>query len=173
VDIKSGDIVYSVFKELDFGTSLIDGPYQNTNFAQAFNEAKTLQAGEIALQDYQSYTPSYDAPASFAATPIYSEGERIGVMVFQMPLEPINTIMLQRAGMGDSGESYLVGSDRLMRSDSFLAPESHSVSASFRNPSKGSVKTLAVEKLLRALRVARLLTTITVIKCYPLFLQSI
>ncbi len=39
VDIDSGNIVYSVFKELDFATSLIDGPYSNTNFASAFNQA--------------------------------------------------------------------------------------------------------------------------------------
>jgi methyl-accepting chemotaxis protein len=27
VDPETGDIVYSVFKELDYSTSLIDGPY--------------------------------------------------------------------------------------------------------------------------------------------------
>jgi methyl-accepting chemotaxis protein len=31
VDVQSGDIVYTVFKELDFSTSLKDGPYSKTN----------------------------------------------------------------------------------------------------------------------------------------------
>jgi hypothetical protein len=36
--------VYSVFKEVDFGTSLINGPFSNTNIADAFREADA--AGE-------------------------------------------------------------------------------------------------------------------------------
>ena len=48
----------------------------------------------------------------------------------------INRIMKERAGMGESGESYLIGQDLLMRSDSFLDPDNHSVNASFKNPSK-------------------------------------
>lgn len=142
IDVKSGDIVYSVYKELDYATSLRDGPYASTNFAEVFREAAdNLEQGEIAFRDYSSYTPSYEAPASFIGTPIFDRGEKIGVLVFQMPLEPVNTIMSDRAGMGESGESYLVGSDFLMRSDSHLSPETHSVSASFHYPDKGSVKT--------------------------------
>ncbi len=39
-----GDIVYTVFREVDYGTSLLDGPYSNTNFAEAFRSA--LDAGK-------------------------------------------------------------------------------------------------------------------------------
>ena len=39
VDIDSGDIVYSVFKEVDYATSLKDGPYAATNLGRAFSEA--------------------------------------------------------------------------------------------------------------------------------------
>lgn len=45
--------------------------------------------------------------------------------------------------MGETGETYLVGPDQLMRSDSFLAPETHSVNASFARPEVGSVDTQA------------------------------
>ncbi len=48
-----------------------------------------------------------------------------------MALDDINAIMHQRDGMGQSGETYLVGSDKRMRSDSFLDPKSRSVQASF------------------------------------------
>jgi len=58
-----------------------------------------------------------------------------------MPLEPISAVMESRAGMGETGESYLVGQNKLMRSNSFLDTEFHSVGNSFRNPSKGAVKT--------------------------------
>ncbi|TVZ39899.1 methyl-accepting chemotaxis protein [Alteromonadaceae bacterium 2753L.S.0a.02] len=148
VDAESGDIVYSVFKELDFATSLLTGPYANTNFGDTFREALKLQPGETVIKDYAPYTPSYEAPASFIGTPIFYNNEKIGVLIFQMPLEPINTIMKERSGMGETGESYLVGEDFLMRSDSYLDPKNHSVANSFRNPEKGTVKTLAVERAL-------------------------
>lgn len=125
VDDQSGDVVYSVYKELDYATSLSNGPYANSNFADVFREASELPLGDYAIQDYQPYSPSYDAPASFVASPIFDQGQRIGVLVFQLPLEPINEIMKDRAGMGESGESYLVGPDYLMRSDSYLDPENH------------------------------------------------
>ena len=40
VDSDSGDIVYSVFKELDYTTSLKNGPYANTNFGRVFQEGQ-------------------------------------------------------------------------------------------------------------------------------------
>lgn len=141
VDTETGDIVYSVFKELDYGTSLIDGPYKDTNFARAFRRAAEMEQGEVAFEDFEPYLPSYEAPASFLASPIYHRGKAIGVLIFQVPLEPVNAIMGERSGMGETGETYLVGKDLLMRSDSYLDPVNHSVSASFKNPEKGKVET--------------------------------
>jgi methyl-accepting chemotaxis protein len=145
IDIETGDIVYSVFKELDYGTSLRTGPYKDTNFARAFRRAADMEQGDIAFEDFEQYRPSYDAPASFIASPIFSEGRRVGVLVFQIPLEPVNDIMSQRSGMGETGESYLVGEDLLMRSDSYLDPDGHSVAASFKHPEVGVVDTEATE----------------------------
>lgn len=146
VEPENGTVVYSVFKELDFATSLINGPYANTNFADAFREATNLKSGEYIVKDFAIYPPSYDAPASFMATPIYDDDKLRGVLVFQLPLEVINSIMGQRSGMGETGETYMVGSDLLMRSDSFLDPKNHSVGASFKNPDKGAVETDATKR---------------------------
>jgi len=148
-DAKSGDVVYSVYKELDYATSLLDGPYSETNFAESFREALTLKKGQSILKDFRPYPPSYEAPSSFIATPIFYKEKRVAVLVFQIPLEPIDAIMSERSGMGETGESYLVGEDYLMRSDSYLNPENHSVSASFKNPETGSVKTQSVEEALQ------------------------
>ncbi len=124
IDPDSGNIVYSVFKEVDFATSLKHGPYANTNFADVFKEALKAGSGEVAiLEDFKSYTPSYNAPASFIASPIYDNGKLEGVLVFQMPIDAINGIMTsnqgwKNVGLGDSGESYIVGSDFKLRNDS-------------------------------------------------------
>ncbi len=126
IDHKTGHIVYTVFKKVDYATSLITGPYKDTNFAKVFNEArKATNKDFIKLVDFESYVPSYAAPASFIASPIYDKGEKIGVLVFQIPIEKIDGIMTgdeewKMDGLGKTGETYLVGKDHKMRSTSRL-----------------------------------------------------
>ena len=124
VDPDSGDIVYSVFKELDYSTSLIDGPYANTGIGQAFREASASDdPHSVTLVDFAPYPPSYEDPASFIASPIFDGATKVGVLIFQMPIDRINAIMTnqedwKRVGLGDSGETYLVGPDYTMRNQS-------------------------------------------------------
>lgn len=151
VDIDSGNVVYTVFKELDFATSLLDGPYRDSNLGEAFRRASQLDAGDVVIVDYAPYLPSYNAAASFIATPIFDGSKRIGVMIFQLPIEPINAIMGSQAGMGEGGQSFLIGPDRLMRSDSPL-DEEKSVKNSFAHPEKGSVETEAATLALKGER---------------------
>ncbi|RJQ54696.1 MAG: methyl-accepting chemotaxis protein [Desulfobacteraceae bacterium] len=149
VDAETGDILYSVFKELDYTTSLLDGPYAKTHLGEAFRKANGAKDKDACIvTDFSRYLPSYDAPAGFIASPVFHGSEKIGVAIFQFPIDRLNEIMTQRAGMGKSGETYLVGPDRLMRSDSYLDPKSRSVIASFTNPKTGSVDTQAVKEAL-------------------------
>jgi methyl-accepting chemotaxis protein len=123
VDNLTGDIVYSVFKELDFTTSLKDGPYANTGIGEVFKKANASnEKGSVFITDFASYLPSYEAPASFIASPIFDNtGKKTGVIIFQMPIDRINDIMTynknwQQSGLGNTGETYLVGADFKMRS---------------------------------------------------------
>ena len=144
IDNETGYVIYSVYKELDFATSLHVGPYANSNLADVFNEAKDLfSQTDFAFQDYKQYLPSYNAPASFIAAPIIYDGAPQATLVFQLSIDALNDIMTEREGLGDTGETYLVGPDKLMRSDSFLDPINHSVVSSFRYPAKGQVDTEA------------------------------
>ena len=122
VNPDTGHIVYSVFKELDYATSLIDGPYADSGIARVFRAANSANnPGFVALDDFKPYLPSYNGAASFIASPIFHQGEKLGVLVFQMPVDRINDIMThgrnwKDGGLGASGEVYLVGSDQVMRS---------------------------------------------------------
>ncbi|MDH5785427.1 MAG: methyl-accepting chemotaxis protein [Chromatiales bacterium] len=116
-----GDVVYSVYKELDFGTNLKNGVWSDSGLARVFNKAMQSAEGGVSVDDFAPYTPSYNGPASFAAAPIFDNGERIGVLVLQMPIASINAIMTsnekwKEVGLGESGETYLVGSDKKARS---------------------------------------------------------
>jgi PAS domain S-box-containing protein len=119
---RSGNIVYSVFKETDFGTNLEDGPYRDSNLANAFRSARDSEEPDaVHLVDFEAYVPSYGAPASFIASAIFDDGRPIGVLAFQMPVGEINRVMTgggrwREDGLGESGETYLVGPDSRMRS---------------------------------------------------------
>jgi hypothetical protein len=49
IDAETGRIVYSVFKEVDFATSLLTGPYAGTNFAEAFKAASNAGSGDFVI----------------------------------------------------------------------------------------------------------------------------
>ncbi len=141
VDPNSGDIVYSVFKELDYSTSLKNGAYADTNFGEAFRKANQLSAGEFVIVDFKQYKPSYEAPASFIAAPVFDGDKKLGVAMFQMPVDRILSLMSHREGLGETGETVLVGGDLLPRSDSYLKPETHGLVNAFRNADKGRMDT--------------------------------
>ncbi len=125
VDADTGHIVYSVLKEIDFATSLKDGPHAKTGLGQVFEQARQSLRGDIALVDFAPYLPSYNNQAAFIGTPIYDdERERnIGVLIFQIPIDSINDIMTNHRvwrydEFGRTGEAYIVADDGTMRNDS-------------------------------------------------------
>ncbi|VAX21050.1 Methyl-accepting chemotaxis sensor/transducer protein [hydrothermal vent metagenome] len=121
VDAGSGRVLYSMFKELDFATSLIDGPFASSNLGEVYRKAMAIKNdSDIVFTDYAAYQPSYGDPAGFIASPVFNEGQKIGIAIFQIPLTQVNAIMTSSAGMGETGETYLVGRDLLLRSDSRL-----------------------------------------------------
>jgi methyl-accepting chemotaxis protein len=118
----NGNIVYSVFKEKDFATNLESGPYASTGLGRVFKEAKDTKKGEISFEDFAPYEPSYNTPASFIATPVMIQGEKVGYIIFQLPIEQVNRVAsndgrMDRIGLGQTGLVALVGKDMLMRNN--------------------------------------------------------
>jgi len=124
---NGGNIVYSVAKEVDFATSLLLGPFAQSNLAQVYKDAQKQNSGYVAISDFDFYAPSYGSPSAFMATPIYQGTDLIGVMAIQLPVDKIAGVMTnnqnwEQDGLGKSGETFLVGADDTprMRSDSRL-----------------------------------------------------
>ncbi len=81
------------------------------------------QAGDIKAVDFTHYTPSDGAPAAFFATPIFNGPHIVGILALQLSIDRLNKVMTsdnnwKETGLGDSGETFLIGSDLLMRSNS-------------------------------------------------------
>ncbi|MEL6488655.1 MAG: adenylate/guanylate cyclase domain-containing protein [Cyanobacteria bacterium J06621_3] len=126
---NDGNIVYSVFKEVDFATSLRIGPYARSSLANAYRDAQKQNSSYIALSDFAAYTPSYEEPAAFMATPLYDGTELVGVLAIQVSVDEVNEVMTSNGnwseeGLGETGETFLVGADQTLRSDSRLLIES-------------------------------------------------
>jgi len=138
VEPSSGQVIYSTYKEIDFATSLNSGPHSQSGLAEAFRQAISLSKGQNKLTDFAPYSPSYEAAAAFISTPIYEAETLVGVLIFQMPLDRINRLMTyeghwKESGMGNSGETYLIGQDKLLRSASrFQLEDSSSFIAALR-----------------------------------------
>jgi methyl-accepting chemotaxis protein len=148
----TGDLVYTVFKEDDFATNFVDGPYADSGLGQVFQGAVGLEHGQVYWTDFAPYAPSFGAPAAFVASPIFGHGDTdvIGVLAFQMPIDQIASIMQSTTGLGETGQSYLVGSDGLMRTQSRFSSENTILAV--------GVESYAVEQALAGQRGVEIIT---------------
>jgi methyl-accepting chemotaxis protein len=123
IDTETDNIVYTVFKELDFGTSLKTGIAANSKLAEAYNKVKNAaEPNESYLSDFAPYLVSYNDLAAFAAVPIFDGDKQIGVMAIQYPINLITESMSankqwKKIGLGDTGDMFLVGPDKLARTN--------------------------------------------------------
>lgn len=128
---NSGDIVYSVRKKEDFKTNALTGPFKDEVINKAFLRGKE----RISFTDFDFYSAFGGKPAGFVSAPMTTQdGEKIGVIILQLPISKINSIMNESKGMGETGEAYLVGSDKLMRSDSRFSEESTVLKRAVESP---------------------------------------
>jgi methyl-accepting chemotaxis protein len=135
-DSKNGNIVYSVYKELDYATSVRSGPYADSGIGEAFTKAVNGNLGDVYFSLLDNYLPSYDAMAGFLASPIYEGDEQVAVLIFQIPLDVISGILTHNQswsenGFGVSGETYLVSPTSKLVSESrfFLEDPKHYLAA--------------------------------------------
>jgi len=143
VDAASGDVIYTVSKEIDFATSLRNGAHAETNLGKVFRQAAGAGRGDVAFFGlFGPYLPSYGEAAGFIAAPILEGRKVVGVLIFQLPLDRINEVVGGTLGLGKTGETYAIGPDRLFRTDSrFL--ERLGVKSTICNP-KFKVDTMPV-----------------------------
>ena len=125
INIK-GDVVYSASKGVELGTNVLTGPYRGQGFLpDAFRKAMASNDVDyIDTTDFSEYLPS-GQPTAWMLVPIGPPGRATGVMAVEYPATIVSNLMTgdrqwESAGMGRTGETFVVGKDDLMRSDSRL-----------------------------------------------------
>jgi HAMP domain-containing protein len=130
IDNETGHIVYSVDKEIDFGSSLLSDVHNESHLGKLFRAIRYNGISkQTILTDYERYLPSYLAPSSFMATAILDGNKQIGTLVFQIPIDKIDMITTNKKiwreeGLGETGECYIVGQDCRLRTNSRFILES-------------------------------------------------
>ncbi|MFP7754969.1 methyl-accepting chemotaxis protein [Thermodesulfobacteriota bacterium B35] len=126
---RHGHVMYTAARKNDLGTNLAHGSSRNGPLARLWN--KVVKEKKTSFLDFSPYAPAAGEPRAFIGTPVLdSQGQILAVLALQISPDSINAMMQKRDGMGASGETYLVGPDKKMRSDSRLDPQQHSVRAS-------------------------------------------
>lgn len=114
----NGNLIYSVFKEMDFATNLQAGIFADSGLGEVYRGALNLPAGEIYTTDFAAYAPSFGAAAKFMASPVVDDaGQTIGVLALQLPVDEISNILSDSELLGQTGQIYAVGEDGKARSD--------------------------------------------------------
>lgn len=112
---NQGNILFSVARESDLGTNLVNGTYAQTRFAHAVQ--KTIQYGKPFFSDIERYAPSDNLMAGFLTAPLIDRnGEKNGVLAIQITLDRVFNAV--EHGLNSSRSSlshYLVGTDGLLR----------------------------------------------------------
>lgn len=123
---RDANVVFSAYKSVDIG----EEPYGDSTLTSAYEEV--LRSGsldQVITTDFERYLPSLNVPTAWVLSPIGTATNIVGVLAVQIPVDQINAVMTgdgrwAEQGLGATGEVYLAGEDKLMRSTSRLLSES-------------------------------------------------
>jgi class 3 adenylate cyclase len=124
-----GNVVYTAYKDVDLGTNILTGPYNESKLRGAYEKALASNSDDyVGITDFEIYQPAEGQPTAWMVSPVSADGRTEGVMALQFPIAKINRLMTfdkhwAASGMGATGETFLAGPDDLMRSDSRMILE--------------------------------------------------
>lgn len=108
---NEGEIIYSHGDTQRVGTSLIANKAMDLALSRAWSEVELT--GKPVYSDF-SFSEYDQGQVSYIAVPIIASNDHISAIVVVKILPAlINQILDSRVGLGDTGESYLIGTDRL------------------------------------------------------------
>ena len=108
---QEGEVVYTMYKELDYATNLLTGDYQDSGLADAVRGALQSANAAVTFTAFEPYEPSAMAPAAFAAIPLFDRfGRRLGALALQLPSDKLSAALRTPESFGAEGRAFLVDS---------------------------------------------------------------
>jgi len=144
IDSRDGKILYAVNKQIDFATSLLDGPHADSKLAQLFQKANRATDKEsTTISDFSPYRANFDRPAAFIASAIFDGEEKTGILVLQLSQKTINNLVASRDHAYTTTRSNIADSIQ-GETDAIAAPLSASTALSI--PGLNWIITTTLEK---------------------------
>ena len=128
-DPETLEVFFSYKASTVLGTSLADGPYASSHLAEAARGLRRSQnIDDYKLSDFEFYRPAMGTPRAFISTPVFDGNRLVAIMSLRLPMDSIEKALYgtrdgKPGGLGRTDETYLVGPDLTMRTDSRFVRE--------------------------------------------------
>ena len=128
-DPETLEVFFSFKASTVLGTSLADGPYASSHLAEAARGLRRSQnIDDYKLSDFEFYRPAMGTPRAFISTPVFDGNRLVAIMSLRLPMDSIEKALYgtrdgKPGGLGRTDETYLVGPDLTMRTDSRFVRE--------------------------------------------------
>ncbi len=123
ISARTNEVVYSTHKRFDLGADLSQPPFAGSTLSETvLVRLPSVRVGEAVLSDLTLFLAAGGEPMSFVAASVRRDTEVIGVLVVELPTAALDVITTaneswEEVGLS-TGESYVVSSDRILRSQS-------------------------------------------------------
>jgi len=123
IDYDTQQVLYSINKNRDFGTSLKSGPYSNSNLAKIVRKClATANPDDVFLSDFEPYEADKGEPTQYVASPIWDGQARVGILAMQLSTDAIEDVVTGRRmweadGLGQTGQTVIAGADYRVRTN--------------------------------------------------------
>lgn len=136
-----GDIFYSIEKEPDYKTNILNGEYADTFLSKAVK--KVFQTKKFLLTDMNFYSPCPEDIAQFAIIPLLGKKQEVQtIAILQLHTHKLTQLLSTQNTLYKTVETYMVGEDKRLRTDTLLESNEFNVINSFTKDVK--IKTDAV-----------------------------
>lgn len=110
-----GLVFFSVARGADYQALLTGSEWATTPLGRAVTSG--LSDRQIHISDLVT-DPVSGEPTQYLIAPVGTGDQLQALLVLELPLDSLNALMHSRQGLGEKGETYLVGGDGRLRSDS-------------------------------------------------------
>jgi methyl-accepting chemotaxis protein len=128
---EAGNIVYTAKKGSEFGQTIGTPQTAGSGLDTLFESLKKAGDKDVTFQDFSASTLSDTAPLAFIGTPILKKSNvamdsaqqdvRVGYALIRVGPALLDQVLADRHGLGETGETFAVGKDGLIRTNAPLA----------------------------------------------------
>jgi len=118
-----GDIIYSVRKQFDFAVNVMSEGWNQTPLAKGYQQLVSASDLELLSFDPVFYPGPDGQPAGFWMAPVQVGSKTIGMVAYLTPVDKLNALLGNYAGLGETGNIFLLNEDGLVINDSGRTPQ--------------------------------------------------